>query len=49
MITKWQNLLAISLLSFSTMLLADNTDNADKQKNNDDLLTIENCHIALAT
>lgn len=42
MITKWQSLLAISLLSFSSMLLADN---ADEQKNNDEVLTLGNCHL----
>jgi pimeloyl-ACP methyl ester carboxylesterase len=42
MIRKWQSLLAISLLSFSSMLLADN---ADEQKNKDEVLTLENCHL----
>jgi pimeloyl-ACP methyl ester carboxylesterase len=42
MIKKWQSLLAISLLSFNSLLLAENLD---EQKNNDNVLTIENCHL----
>lgn len=41
MIIKWQSLLAITLLSFSSMILADNVD----EQNNDDILTLENCHL----
>jgi pimeloyl-ACP methyl ester carboxylesterase len=41
MIIKWQSLLAISLFSFSSMLLASNVD----EKNNDEILTLENCHL----
>jgi pimeloyl-ACP methyl ester carboxylesterase len=41
MIIKWQSLLAISLLSFSSMILADNVD----EQNNNDILTLENCHL----
>ncbi|TWX59434.1 alpha/beta fold hydrolase [Colwellia hornerae] len=39
---KWQSLLALSLLSFSSLLLADNNDT---QKNNKEILTLENCHL----
>jgi len=42
MITKWQSLLAISLFSISSMLLADN---ADEHKNKDEVLTLKNCHL----
>jgi pimeloyl-ACP methyl ester carboxylesterase len=42
MIIKWQSLLAISLLSFSSILLADN---ADDTNNKDEVLTLENCHL----
>ena len=42
MIIKWQSLLAISLLSFSSMLVAENVD---EQINTDEVLTLENCHL----
>ena len=42
MIIKWQSLLAISLLSFSSMLVAENVD---EQINKDEVLTLENCHL----
>jgi pimeloyl-ACP methyl ester carboxylesterase len=39
---KWQSLLALSLLSFSSLLLADD---AETQNNNNEVLTLENCHL----
>jgi len=42
MIKKWHSLLAISLLSFSSILLANDVD---EQKNNDAVLTVDNCHL----
>jgi pimeloyl-ACP methyl ester carboxylesterase len=42
MIIKWRSLLAISLLSFSSTLLAENVD---EQRNKDEVLTVENCHL----
>tara|TARA_R110001592_G_scaffold13715_10_gene62597 strand:+ start:278 stop:1744 length:1467 start_codon:yes stop_codon:yes gene_type:complete len=39
---KWQSLLALSLLSFSSLLLAEDNNT---QNNNKEVLSLENCHL----